>query len=388
MSVADALVDLLPVATADRLAGHLTPGDVETLRDLVRASVPDNTVRAIVSDLAYLEAWHRAARGGPLTWPPADSEGLAFIAHHLFRAEERAVRGEGYGMPAAVEAALVAEGMLRTPLPHAPATVSRRLASWRRIAQLRGYDEAFSSTTVRRTLAAARKAADRPRQRHSQTAVTRALLDRMVGTDPLPHETLSLRELRDRTLLLIAFATGGRRRSELGRLRLERVVRLEADGARGLPIVDAPAHASTPHGLAILLGRTKTTSAEDDVFLVVTGRAQTYLEIWIAALRAVRPGTRDGPIFRAIDRWGTLREGGLSGHAVNAIVKARAACAGIDPVRISAHGLRAGYLTEASLQGIPLEAAMRHSLHRSVQAAVRYYRDQERASGRAARLAG
>ncbi|RAH96230.1 integrase [Acuticoccus sediminis] len=386
MSVADALVDLLPVATADRLAGHLTAGDVETLRDLVRASVPDNTVRAVVSDLAYLEAWHRAARGAPLAWPPADGDGLAFIAHHLFRAEERAVRGDGYGMPAAVEAALVAEGMLRTTLPHAPATVARRLASWRRIAQLRGFDAALSSITVRRTLAAARKAADRPRQRHSETAVTRALLDRMIGADPLPGDALSLRELRDRTLLLVAFATGGRRRSELGLLRLERVVRLEQDGARGAALVDAPAQAA--HGLAIILGRTKTTSAEDDTFLVVTGRAQAHLEAWIAALGAVRPGTREGPIFRAIDRWGAVGEGALSGHAVNAIVKARAARAGIDAARVSAHGLRAGYLTEASLQGVPIEAAMRHSLHRSVQAAVRYYRDQERASGRAARLAG
>ncbi|GAB5377851.1 MAG: hypothetical protein AcusKO_43130 [Acuticoccus sp.] len=61
---------------------------------------------------------------------------------------------------------------------------------------------------------------------------------------------------------------------------------------------------------------------------------------------------------------------------------------GLDPKTVSAHGLRAGYLTEASLNGVPIEAAMRHSLHRSVQSAVRYYRDQERASGKAAKLAG
>ena len=386
--IAGALVELLPVATADRLAAHLTPADVATLRDIVRASVPDNTVRAVASDLAYLEAWHRAVTGGPLAWPPSDADALRFIAHHLFRAEERVARGPGYGMPEEVETQLRAQGVLRTALPHAPATVARRLSSWRRVAQARGTEDALSSSLVRRALSAATKAADRPRGRHSDTAITRKVLDRLVGTDPGPSERLSLRELRDRTLLLVAFATGGRRRSELGALRLERVFVIGMDGGRGPLLVDRPADAEAPHGLGIALGRTKTTRAEDGDFLVVTGRAQAYLAAWIAALRALRPEMREGPIFVALDRWGNLGTRGVSGHAVNTLLKQRAARAGLDADRISAHGLRAGYLTEASLRGVPIEAAMRHSLHRSVQSAVRYYRDQERASGKAARLAG
>ena len=374
--VAGALTELMPVEAAERLGAHLTAGDVDTLRDLVRASVPDNTIRAVASDLAYLEAWSRAASGPALSWPPAEADGLKFIAHHLFRAEERRARreaGDGaddYGMPGAVEYALREKGVLRGGLPHAPATVSRRLSSWRRVAQVRGFEDALSSAVLRRALAAAAKASNHQVIPKSETAVTRAILDRLIGEERgASSERLPLRELRDRTLLLVAFATGGRRRSELGTLRIENIFDLD-------------------EGLGIRLGRTKTTTAGDGAYLIVAGRAKTYLQTWLGALAKQDPSITDGALFRSIDRWGRVGRHGLSGQAVNDILKSRAARAGLEPDLLSAHGLRSGYLTEASLQGVPIEAAMRHSMHRSYQTAVRYYHDQERASGKAAKLAG
>ena len=408
-SVADALIQIVPVDTAQRLAGHLTVADVATLRDLVRAAVPANTVRAVASDLAYLEAWSVASTGAHLAWPPSDAAALSFIAQHLFRASERAVRVEGYGMPADVEAALRDAGVLRGALPHAPATVARRLSSWRRAAEARGFESSLTSAAVRRALSAATKASARQKGRHSQIAVTRKVLDTMLnaglnaGLSPAltcvdgegSGSTLTLRQLRDRTLLLVAFATGGRRRSELGALRIEHVFALGSpeplpgEGCIGQMAQIAKSDVSpSTEGLGIALGGTKTTSAQDGEFLVVTGRAQRHLEAWLSALRTVTCDGDEGPIFRPIDRWGNVGAGALSGEAVNRIVKRTAAAAGIDPDMVSAHGLRAGYLTEASLRGVPIEAAMRHSLHRSVQSAVRYYRDQERASGKAAKLAG
>ena len=65
----------------------------------------------------------------------------------------------------------------------------------------------------------------------------------------------------------------------------------------------------------------------------------------------------------------------------------RCAAAGLDPREFSAHGLRSGYLTEASRQGVALPEAMQQSQHRSVQQAASYYNDAERTKGRAARLA-
>jgi hypothetical protein len=55
------LLEILPVATVEALAGVLTEDDADTLRHLFRKSLPDNTLRAIASDLGYLEAWARAA---------------------------------------------------------------------------------------------------------------------------------------------------------------------------------------------------------------------------------------------------------------------------------------------------------------------------------------
>jgi hypothetical protein len=61
--------------------------------------------------------------------------------------------------------------------------------------------------------------------------------------------------------------------------------------------------------------------------------------------------------------------------------------AGLEPQAFSAHGLRAGYLTEAARQGIALPEEMQQSQHRSVHQATSYYNDADRAKGRAARLA-
>lgn len=76
----------------------------------------------------------------------------------------------------------------------------------------------------------------------------------------------------------------------------------------------------------------------------------------------------------------------LEPSAVNAIVKQRAALAGLDAGELSAHGLRSGYLTEAANRGIPLPEAMEQSRHRSVQQASSYYNYATRRTGRAARL--
>ena len=91
-------------------------------------------------------------------------------------------------------------------------------------------------------------------------------------------------------------------------------------------------------------------------------------------------------VFRAIDRWDNLRERALSPDGINAILKRRLALAGHDPADYSAHGLRAGYLTQAAKDGVPLQEAMRQSQHRSVQQAANYYNDAEAELSRAARL--
>jgi hypothetical protein len=69
----DALDAILPFDRRDQLAELLTDDDVATLKHLAREGMGDNTMRALASDLGYLEAWCSLATGTPLPWPAPES---------------------------------------------------------------------------------------------------------------------------------------------------------------------------------------------------------------------------------------------------------------------------------------------------------------------------
>ena len=125
----DALAAILPMDRRDRLAELLTDDDVETLKHLAREGMGENSLRALASDLTYLEAWADAAAGQPLPWPASEALALKFVAHHLWDPAKRDVDPR-HGVPVEVAESLRAEGLLRSDGPHAPNTVRRRLASW------------------------------------------------------------------------------------------------------------------------------------------------------------------------------------------------------------------------------------------------------------------
>ncbi len=64
-----ALAGVLPYHRRDRLSELLTDADAATLRHLAEQGMGANTLRAVASDLAYLERWALAATGAPLPWP-------------------------------------------------------------------------------------------------------------------------------------------------------------------------------------------------------------------------------------------------------------------------------------------------------------------------------
>jgi integrase len=355
----------------DKLATLLTDADVATLKHLVESGMGENTLRALTSDLGYLEAWALAATSVPLPWPAPESLILKFVAHHLWDPAKRE-EDPTHGMPDAVEADLYLRGLLKVNGPHAPSTVRRRLASWSTLHQWRGLVTPLNTPGVRTAVALAVRAAGRPRGRKSQKAVTRPVLDKLLATCG-EHR---LADLRDRALLIVAFASGGRRRSEIARLRAEQLV-------EETPVPSNPKDVTSPAlpCLSIRLGRTKTGSADDDQRVVIVGRPVEMLKAWMA-----RGAITKGALFRRIDRWGRLQERALTPQSVNLILKRLCAKAGLDPREFSAHGLRSGFMTEAARRGIALPEAMAQSQHRSVQQAARYYNEVERQLGRAARL--
>ncbi|NRP21799.1 hypothetical protein LPJGGPFB_05058 [Ensifer adhaerens] len=164
----------------------------------------DNTLRALASDLGYLEAWCQLATGSPLPWPAPESLLLKFVAHHLWDPRKRA-EDPSHGIPAEVEAGLRAGRMLRAKGPHSPETVRRRLTSWSILTRWRGLTGAFDGPSPKSAFRLAVRANARPRQRKSKKAVTLSILAQLLqtcfGERPV--------DLRDRALLLTAFASGG-----------------------------------------------------------------------------------------------------------------------------------------------------------------------------------
>ncbi len=363
----DTIASVLPMERRDELAELLTDQDIETLRHLVNQGMGDNTLRALTSDLTYLEAWGLSATGKSLPWPAPEALLLKFVAHHLWDPQRRETDAS-HGMPAAVDEKLRSQGFLKSVGPHAPATVRRRLANWSTLTKWRGLDGAFASPALKSAIRLAVRAVPRTRGRKSAKAVTGDVLAKLLST----CGTDSLRDLRDRAILMVAFASGGRRRSEIAGLRVEQLVE-EAP----IEVADGPPLPS----LAIHLGRTKTNSGEQDGVVYLTGRPVDALNAWTAAAKIDK-----GSVFRGIGRWGTVSKRALDPQSVNAILKQRAEMAGLEPGEFSAHGLRSGYLTEAANRGIPLPEAMEQSRHRSVQQASSYYNSATRRSGRAARL--
>lgn len=363
----DTIAAVLPMERRDELAELLTDQDVETLRHLVNEGMGENTLRALTSDLAYLQAWSLAATGASLPWPAPEALLLKFVAHHLWQPQQREVDPD-HGMPSDVEQSLRDQRFLKVVGPHAPDTVRRRLATWSTLTKWRGLTGFFTSPALKSAIRLAVRATPRPRKRKSAKAVTGDVLARLLAT----CSSGSLRDIRDRAVLMVAFASGGRRRSEVAALRLEQVA-IEPP----VTIEDSPPLPS----LAIHLGRTKTSGAEHDEVVYLTGRPVEALNAWLAAARIDKSS-----IFRAIDRWGNVSKRTLDPKSVNDIVKQRAVMAGLDPGDYSAHGLRSGYLTEAANRGVPLPEAMEQSRHRSVQQASSYYNNATRRSGRAARL--
>ncbi|CAN7726862.1 tyrosine-type recombinase/integrase [Neorhizobium sp. LjRoot104] len=363
----DTIAAVLPMERRDELAELLTDQDVERLRHLVNEGMGENTLRALTSDLAYLQAWSLAATGKSLLWPAPEALLLKFVAHHLWDPQKRAENPD-HGMPADVEQNLRGQGFLKAVGPHAPDTVRRRLASWSTLTKWRGLSGAFASPALKSAIRLAVRATPRPRKRKSAKAVTGDVMARLLAT----CNTSSLRDIRDRAILMVAFASGGRRRSEVAGLRVEQLTNeapIVVEGASPLP------------SLSIHLGRTKTSGADHDEIVYLTGRPVEALNAWMEAARI-----EVGSVFRKVDRWGNVSKRTLDPKSVNDIVKNRAELAGLDPGEFSAHGLRSGYLTEAANRGVPLPEAMEQSRHRSVQQASSYYNSATRRSGRAARL--
>jgi integrase len=170
--------------------------------------------------------------------------------------------------------------------------------------------------------------------------------------------------VRDRALLLFAWSSGGRRRSEVANATIER---LEEHG----------------EDFVYRLGITKTSQDGDTGTVPVAGRAAEAMRHWLEVLDRT-----SGPIFRGIMPNGVIQDDAMHPETVAVIVRRRARQAGLDARRFAGHSLRSGFMTEAGFQGLDIREAMDMSSHKTMQVAAGYYQAGHGLKNRAARLAG
>jgi integrase len=254
-----------------------------------------------------------------------------------------------------------------TPLPATPATVAAYLAS---------LATSHAASTIARRLAAIGQAhrltSHDWQPSHPVIRTTRQGIARRHGSATRRAAALTTREirqliatcgddlagLRDRALLLIGFA-GALRRSEL--VGIDREHLLIREGGLSLTI---PRSKTDPLGAGTEVGIPRGTRRA-----TCPVRA---LEAWLAA-----SDCQFGPVFRKVDLWGNVEHRRLHPDAVRQILlrRARQAALEVPPgERLSPHGLRAGFVTEAYMAGARDEQIMAHTRHADLKTMRQYVR--------------
>lgn len=348
MRVADDLLLPTPVPGLNMLdPGQLGPMASAAEAALLRQGESENTLRSYRSALRYWAAWYALRYGQPITLPVTDAVVVQFIVDHAQRhdADGRLVTE----MPVEIDRCLVA-GRFKTKLG-APAlsTMLHRVSVLSKVHQVEGLANPCEQVRVRELLSHSRRGyAKRGALPHKKPALTKEPLEALLETCDA-----SLQGLRDRALLLFAFSSGGRRRSE---------------------VVQATMHNTRRMGAGFIFTLSHSKTNQDGVDRPenekpVAGRAAHALSAWLAAAKI-----NSGPLFRRVRRGNVIGEP-LSASAVRDIVKRRCRLAGLDE-DFSAHSLRSGFVTEAGRQRIPLGDTMALTGHRSTASVVGYFRTQ------------
>jgi site-specific recombinase XerD len=287
----------------------------EQVREFIRASKAESTLRGYESDWRDFCAWCEVRNLAPL---PASAEVVA-----IYIAE--------------------CAGRLKV------GSIQRRLNAIAEAHKAMGLESPTHTAIVRNTMKGIRRTKGTA-QEQKTAALTddiRAMVDvtdaGIIGT-------------RDRALILLGFA-GAFRRSEL--------VKLDVDDC-----------AFGRDGLTVTLRRSKTDQqgAGRKIGIPYGSNPETCpvrtMQAWMEQARI-----NVGPVFRSINRHGQMQAGRLSGIDVARIVKKLVERAGLDSAKYAGHSLRAGHATSAAIAGASERSIMNQTGHKSVQMVRRYIRE-------------
>jgi integrase len=343
---------------------HLDPEQLnQAARDAVQSlyaeSESANTVRSYDAALRYWAAWFQLRYGKSITLPVAVPSIVQFVVDHIEHITE--IGGEhANALPASVDDTLVQAGFKGHLGPLKLTTVRHRLAVLSKAQQLKRCDNTVSNQTVAELMRRVRRAyAKRGVFPQSKPAMTREPLEALLAT--CGDDLVSI---RDRALLLFAWSSGGRRRSETAGAVFEELTR-----------VDELTY-------TYRLRRSKTNQDGHETIhdvKPIVGRAAEAMSAWLRVSKI-----DEGKLFRRVR--GKVVGEPLSPQSVRYILQRRAALAGLGDSGFSAHSLRSGFMTEAGRQQVPLGDAMAMTDHRTVAIAMRYYQAGSTTSSVAAYL--
>ena len=327
------------------------------VEDLLREGESQNTLASYRSALRYWAAWYGLRYGAMVELPVATACVLQFIVDHAERITPKGLVSE---LPPEIDQMLVQGGYKGKLGAMAHNTLVHRVAVLSKAHQLQQLKNPCHDPKVRELLSRTRKAyAKRGVQPQKKDALTKDPLQAILATCDG-----SLRGKRDRALLLFAWASGGRRRSEVTSADMQFLKRVN----------------TTDFIYTLLHSKTNQSGVEQpENAKPVLGAAGIALHEWLQI-----SGITVGPIFRRIRKGDHIGEA-LSPAAVRTIVKERCALAGIEG-DFSAHSLRSGFVTEAGRQNVPLAETMGLTGHQSVATVLGYFRSESTLNSRAARL--
>ena len=328
----------------------------EAVDQLLKEGESQNTLASYRSALRYWTAWHAIRYGKKIELPLLPSCVVQFIVDHAERMTATGLKSE---LPKEIDAALVKAGYKGKLGPLAHSTLAHRIAVLSKAHQLRGVSNPCHDSGVRELLSRTRKAyAKRGVLPKKQDALTKDALQLILATC---NDTLCGK--RDRALLLFAWSSGGRRRSEVAGADMKFLKEIH-------------------HGFTYSLMHSRTNQAgvswpENEKPLL--GAAAEALNAWLQF-----SGIVEGRIFRCILKSGQIGSS-LSAGSVRDIVKPRCALAGMTG-EFSAHSLRSGFVTEAGRQNMSLAETMAMTGHHSIATVLGYSRSGSMLSSKASRL--
>lgn len=345
-------LETLPLLDPQALDAHAE----QALREIFREGTASNTVASYRGAIRYWAAWFELRYGRKFALPVSSAVVIQYVLDHVTRSGPEGPKNE---LPGAIDAELVrlkAKSQLGCPALN---TVMQRISVLSKAHDLHGHPNPTKDAAVRELVAKARRAyGSRGITADKKDALLKEHVERLLATCDE-----SLRGTRDRALLLFAWSSGGRRRSEVTAATMENT-------------------RPSPDGYTFTLGRSKTNQSGTDAAQFakpIVGQAAAALAEWLRA-----SGITSGPIFRRIRRGDIIGEP-LAAAAVRDIVLARCQLAGLEG-NFSAHSLRSGFVTEAGRRGVPIGDAMALTGHTSVAIALGYYRSGSLSRTAAARL--